>query len=134
MTRYWTETHPEPFRRGVQRLHPLLRDADRRARVRVRQRLRLQDRAAGRAGGDPGALPARRGGLRRSKLWREQLGDWDETFKPASIATHRELQAVDPDALSDEELVAYLTRCRDHHSAMISQHMRFTGGGDGSDR
>jgi pyruvate,water dikinase len=25
-------------------------------------------------------------------------------------------------------LVAYLTRCRDHHSAMIAQHMRFTAG------
>ena len=41
---------------------------------------------------------------------------------------HRELQAVDPDALSDGELVVYLTRCRDHHSAMIAQHMRFTAG------
>ena len=35
------------------------------------------------------------------KLWREQLRDWDENRKPASIAMHRELQAVDPDALSD---------------------------------
>jgi predicted RNase H-like HicB family nuclease len=60
------------------------------------------------------------------KLWREQLRDWDENRKPSSIATHRELQAVNPDALSDAELVAYLTRCRDHHSAMIAQHMRFT--------
>ncbi|MFN7990006.1 MAG: PEP-utilizing enzyme [Thermoanaerobaculia bacterium] len=62
------------------------------------------------------------------KLWREQLRDWDESRKPAAIVTHRELQAVDPDALSDVELVAYLTRCRDHHSAMIAQHMRFTAG------
>ena len=62
------------------------------------------------------------------KLWREQLRDWDENCKPAAIAKHRELQAVDPDALSDAELVAYLTRCRDHHSAMIAQHMRFTAG------
>jgi pyruvate,water dikinase len=60
------------------------------------------------------------------KLWREQLREWDETAKPAAIAKHRELQAVDPDALSDEELVAYLGRCRDHHSAMITQHMRYT--------
>ena len=44
--------------------------------------------------------------------------------KPAAIATHRELQAVDPDELSDDELVAYLTRCRDHHAQMIFQHMR----------
>ena len=34
------------------------------------------------------------------KLWREQLREWDETVKPAAIAAHRELQAVDPDALS----------------------------------
>jgi pyruvate,water dikinase len=62
------------------------------------------------------------------KLWREQLRDWDETCKPSAIAMHRELQAVDPDTLSDAELVAYLTRCREHHSAMIAQHMRFTAG------
>src|SRR5437870_10926288 len=49
------------------------------------------------------------------KLWRDQLREWDETFKPASIKTHRELQSVDPDELSDEELVAYLTRCSEHH-------------------
>src|SRR4051812_31679024 len=60
------------------------------------------------------------------KLWREQLRAWDETFKPAAIAKHRELQAVDVDSLSDDELVAYLGRCRDHHAAMITQHMRHT--------
>ena len=61
------------------------------------------------------------------KVWREQLREWDETFKPAAIKTHRELQSVDADALSDDALVAYLTRCREHHSNMIFQHMRFTG-------
>jgi pyruvate,water dikinase len=60
------------------------------------------------------------------RLWREQLREWDE-IKLASIERHRELQAVDPDELSDEELIAYLTRCREHHVAMITQHMRFTG-------
>ncbi|MDA8396210.1 MAG: hypothetical protein M0T72_13430, partial [Candidatus Dormibacteraeota bacterium] len=63
----------------------------------------------------------------QNRLWREQLREWDEVRKPASIATDRELQAVDPDALSDLELVAYLARCRDHHAAMLSQHMSFTG-------
>src|SRR5262249_21348350 len=62
----------------------------------------------------------------QGKLWRDQLRDWDETIKPASIAKHRELQSVNPVGLSDEELAAYLTRCRDHHAAMISQPMRFT--------
>jgi pyruvate,water dikinase len=37
------------------------------------------------------------------------------------------LQAVDPEALSDAELVAYLTRCREHHINMVYQHMRHTG-------
>src|SRR5439155_14276516 len=62
------------------------------------------------------------------KLWREQIRDWDEKCKPSAIATHRQLQAVDPDILSHAELAAYLTRCRDHHSAMITQHMSFTAG------
>jgi phosphohistidine swiveling domain-containing protein len=62
------------------------------------------------------------------KLWREQLRDWDENRRPASIRAHKELQSVDPDGLSDQELVAYLRRCHDHHAAMIAQHMRFTAG------
>jgi pyruvate,water dikinase len=69
----------------------------------------------------------RAGQVVAQKLWREQLRDWDENRKPSSIATHREMQAVNPDALSEAELVAYLRRCRDHHSAMMAQHMRFTG-------
>ena len=75
--------------------------------------------------GGSGPLPAEEVFAR--KLWRDQLREWDETFKPASIATHKELQSVDPDALSDEELVAYLARCRNHHVEMIYQHMRHTG-------
>jgi pyruvate,water dikinase len=61
------------------------------------------------------------------KVWREQLREWDDAAKPAAVRTHRELQSVDVDALSDDELAAYLTRCREHHSQMIYQHMRFTG-------
>ena len=47
---------------------------------------------------------------------------------PRPIAKHREIQAVDPTSLSDDELVEYLRRCRDHHAAMITQHMSFTAG------
>ena len=47
--------------------------------------------------------------------------------KPASVQAHHEIQAIDPDALSDEELVDYLRRCREHHVTMIRQHMAFTG-------
>lgn len=61
------------------------------------------------------------------KLWRQQLREWDETVKPASIAAHLALQAVDPEALGDSDLASYLGRCRAHHAAMMAQHMRFTG-------
>jgi pyruvate,water dikinase len=61
------------------------------------------------------------------KVWRQQLREWDDTAKPTAIKVHRELQSVDAGDLSDEGLVTYLTRCRDHHAQMMYQHMRFTG-------
>lgn len=127
VTRYFQETHPPAFGKGTAefaRFYGLLIDG-------------LQ---VGYANGfaynqllpaPEAEIPAR---LERAeqvfgpKLWREQLREWDEISKPAAIATHRALQAVDPDALSDADLVAYLKRCRDHHSAMITQHMRYTAG------
>ena len=126
VTRYWAEMHPEPFARGsgdFMRYYGIL--LERLAYEYVngfgyKTVIPVADEE----------VPAR---FQRAeevfegKLWRDQLRDWDENFKPASIATHRELQAVDPDALSDEEIVAYLTRCRDHHAEMIFQHMRHTG-------
>lgn len=62
------------------------------------------------------------------KLWRDQLREWDEQRKPAAVAAHRALQRIDPDALPDAELAAYLRRCGQHHAAMITQHMTFTAG------
>src|SRR3954451_8175598 len=127
MTRYFQETHPPSFKRGTNdfaRFYGLLIDGLQIGYVNgfgYNQVLPAPDKE----------IPER---FQRAeqvfaqKLWREQLLDWDENRKPSAIATHRELQAVDPDALSDAELVAYLTRCRDHHSAMIAQHMRFTAG------
>src|SRR6478672_10928043 len=127
MTRYFQETHPPAFKKGTNdfaRFYGLLIDGIQIGYVNgfaYNQVLPAPDTE----------IPAR---FKRAeqvfpqKLWREQLHDWDEKRKPSSIATHRELQAVNPDALSDAELVAYLRRCRDHHSAMIAQHMRFTAG------
>src|SRR5438552_976445 len=127
MTRYFQEMHPAPLKKGTNdfaRYYGLLIDGLQVGYVKgfcYRQVLPASE----------AEIPER---FRRAeqvfakKIWREQLRDWDEKCKPSSIATHRELQAVNPDALSDAELVAYLTRCRDHHSAMIAQHMRFTSG------
>ena len=127
MTRYFQETHPPALKRGTNdfaRFYGLLIDGLQMGYVNgfgYRQVLPVPD----------AEIPER---FQRAeqvfaqKLWREQLRDWDENLKPSSIATHREVQAVNPDVLSDAELVAYLRRCRDHHSSMIAQHMRFTAG------
>src|SRR5262245_39840869 len=127
MTRYWAETHPPAYKKGTNdfaRFYGLLMDG--------LQTVYVNGFAYRKVLSVPEAeIPER---FKRAeqvfpqKLWREQLRDWDEKCKPSSIATHRELQAVSPDGLSDAELVAYLTRCRDHHSAMIAQHMRFSAG------
>ena len=125
VTHYWMETHPEPFKVGVRdftRFYGMLIDTLDYAYVNGFAYMSVRPVAEQ----DVPARIARAQELVDGKLWREQLRAWDETIKPASIAMHREIQAVDPEALSDEELVAYLTRCRDHHAAMISQHMRHT--------
>src|SRR5512134_1307032 len=127
MTRYFQETHPPSFKRGTNdfaRFYGMLIDGLQIGYVQgfgYNQVLPAPE----------AEIPERYQRAEQAfaqKLWREQLRDWDQNRKPSSIATHRELQAVNPDALSDAELVAYLTRCRDHHAAMIAQHMYFTAG------
>ena len=127
VTRYWTATHPAAFRAGTSdfaRFYGLLIDG--------LQTTYLNGFAFNQVMPAPEAeIPQR---FQRAdevfagKLWREQLREWDETSKPNAIVKHREIQAVDPDALTNEDLAAYLTRCRDHHAAMITQHMRYTAG------
>ena len=126
VTRYFSEMHPEPFRRGTQEFmafygSPL-------AGMETQYVNGFSYHSMRPAPDDE--IPqrfARAEEVWARKVWREQLREWDETFKPAAIRTHRELQSVDADALSDDALVAYLTRCREHHANMIFQHMRFTG-------
>jgi phosphohistidine swiveling domain-containing protein len=127
MTRYFQEIHPAAFKRGTNgfaRYYGMLIDGLQMSYVEgfgyyqvvpapdaeIPQRFQRAEQ------------------VYAQKLWREQLRDWDENCKPSAIALHRELQAVDPDVLSDADLVAYLKRCRDHHEAMIAQHMHFTAG------
>ncbi|HLY36099.1 MAG TPA: PEP-utilizing enzyme, partial [Candidatus Limnocylindria bacterium] len=125
-TRYWMEMHPEPFVRGFREFtgfYGMLLDTLEYRYVNGFVYKTVRPVA-------PEEVPARFAraeAVFANKLWREQLREWDEVFKPASIRVHRELQSVDPDQLSDAELVEYLGRCRDHHIAMIFQHMRFTG-------
>jgi|SRR5579884_2112126 len=126
VTRYWAEMHPEPMMRGTRDFtsyYGMLLDH---LEFRYVNGFAYSTRRLV----APEEVPARFARAEEvfaNKLWREQLEEWDEVFKPVSIRTHRELQAVDPDHLSDAELVEYLERCREHHIAMIFQHMRFTG-------
>ena len=125
VTRYWIEIHPAAFKRGTSefaRLYGMLIDS--------------LDMAYVNGFGYKIARPApeselpqrfqRAEEVYQRKFWREQLRDWNETYKPASIKAHRELQSIDPDTLSDDALAAHLTRCRDHHAEMLYQHMRHT--------
>jgi phosphohistidine swiveling domain-containing protein len=125
MTHYWQEMHPPAFLKGTSefaRFYGLLIDGLQVAYVNgfgYNRKLPAPE-------ADIPERFKRAQQVYAQKLWREQLKDWDEKHKPSSIATHRKLQAVMPDALSDEELAQYLMRCREHHAAMITQHMRFT--------
>src|SRR5690349_9339442 len=127
ITRYFQEAHPPAFKKGTNdfaRFYGLLIDGLQVGYVNgfgYNQVLPAPDAEI------PGRLQ-RAEQVFAQKLWREELRNWDENQKPASINTHRELQAIIPDVLSDSDLITYLTRCRDHHSAMLAQHMRFTAG------
>ncbi len=125
VSRYWREIHPAAFRSGTADFasaYGLLFEALEMAYVHGFAYRRVTPLAEA-------ELPGR---FRRAeevfgqKFWRQQLEEWNDTVKPAAIAAHRQIQAVDPDALSDDDLAGYLQRCRDHHAAMLAQHMRYT--------
>ncbi len=73
-------------------------------------------------------IPARFGAAEEAlerKLWREDMDLWERETKPAAIAAHLALQAVDPRTLDQDELLAHLDRCREHQQRMIRQHHTF---------
>ncbi|HEV8275793.1 MAG TPA: hypothetical protein VGQ26_08865, partial [Streptosporangiaceae bacterium] len=125
-TRYWAEMHPEPFRRGTHEFMAYYGMPIESLETQYVNGFAYSAMRPAREDEIPQRF-ARAEQVWEGKVWREQLREWDDTAKPAAVRTHRELQSVDVDALSDDELAAYLTRCREHHSQMIYQHMRFTG-------
>lgn len=60
-----------------------------------------------------------------TKLWRQDLDDWDAQWKPRAIARHRELSGVELGALDDEAVVAHLRDVAAHVTDMVYQHHRF---------
>jgi pyruvate,water dikinase len=125
VTRYWAEMDPEASKRGFRELtstYGMLIELE----MRYPSFFAYKTVSPVAESELPGRFERAEEAL-QTKFWRQQLREWDETFKPAAVATHRELQSVDIDALSDDELVVYLARCRDHHADMVYQHKRFTG-------
>lgn len=126
VTPYWAKMHPAPFAEGF---------GDFAAFFGLVFKTRVGEYVNGFCYGqivplDPEEIPARIGRAEEvvaGRLWREQVKEWEEVTKPRNIAAHLEIQAIDPDVLSDEELIDYLGRCAEHHSKMIVQHMRYTG-------
>ena len=56
------------------------------------------------------------------RIWRGGMRRWDEEIKPAAIAKHHEIAAVDLTRLDTEGLRDHLHRCIDHLGAMWHQH------------
>ena len=60
------------------------------------------------------------------KLWREDLRRWDEQDKPAAVAAHRVLQAVDVEQLSDAELGQHVLACARHCADSVYLHHKYS--------
>jgi pyruvate,water dikinase len=80
--------------------------------TRMHPRIRSRVRAGARAISD--------------KRWRQELETWDAVDKPAAIAKHREIQAVDVAALSDDELADHIIECSDHVQDSVYLHHKYT--------
>ncbi len=126
VSRYWREIQPAAFRRGTAdfaRAYGLLFEALEMAYVHGFAYRRVTPLAEA-------ELPER---FRRAeevfaqKFWRQQLQDWNDAVKPAAIAAHRQIQAVDPDALSDDDLAGYLQRCHRSHGDFLAHAGAWTG-------
>lgn len=59
-----------------------------------------------------------------TKRWRQDAETWDAEWKPERIEANRSLQAVDPAALSDDDLVEHLAACRAEFEDAIVLHHR----------
>jgi pyruvate,water dikinase len=60
------------------------------------------------------------------KLWREDLRTWDEVDKPAAVARHRAVQAVDVARLSDDELAQHVLEVAEHAAQSMYLHHKYS--------
>jgi pyruvate,water dikinase len=61
-----------------------------------------------------------------TRQWRADLRMWDEVDKPAAIARHREVQAVEVGELDDEALAEHVLRCSRHGADSHYLHHKYT--------
>jgi pyruvate,water dikinase len=125
-TLYWQEMHPEPFMRGFSEFTKFYGMLIGSLEYRYVNGFVYSSMVPAPESEIPERF-ARAEEVIEKKLWREQLDAWDAKFKPESIEKHRSIQAIDPDELSNDELIEHLKLCRQHHTDMIYQHMRHTG-------
>ena len=105
VTRYWAEMHPEPFRRGTHEFMAFYGAPLESMETQYVNGFAYNTMQPAPDERDPASGSRAAEEVWERKVWREQLGEWDDTFKPAAIKIHRELQSVDADALSDDALV-----------------------------
>ena len=126
VTKYWAQMHPPAFAQGYGDMCAFYG-----LPLQTRELVYVNGFCYGQMRPAPGEeIPARFARAEQvfaEKAWRQQIDEWHQVAKPAAIEYHRDLQGVDPDLLTDDELIHYLHRCRDHHAAMITQHMKYTG-------
>ena len=126
VTAYWAQMHPEPFSLGFGDMTAYYG-----APIQTRRTAYVNGFCYGQMEPiAPEAFPERVQRVTEvfdRKLWRDSAEEWQEVRKPASEKANREIQSIDPDQLTDDELVEHLRRCRDNHVSMIRQHMSFTG-------
>src|SRR5215218_1186479 len=109
VTAYWAQMHPEPFSLGYADMMAFYG-----APIRTRRTAYVNGFCYGQMEPvPPDSFPARAQRAQEvfaGKLWRDQATEWEEVRKPASVQVHHDIQAIEPEDLSDEALVEYLRR------------------------
>jgi len=60
-----------------------------------------------------------------TKLWRQDLDEWDNEAKPRSVERHRQLGDIDLRALDNEQLGEHVSSVAENVTEMVYQHHRF---------
>jgi len=60
------------------------------------------------------------------KLWRADLKEWDTVDRPAIVAKHRAIEAVDVEFLADEQLAGHVNTVFEHLEHSIWMHHKYT--------